>query len=692
MGRNENPWVRKLLSWHGHDRGGVRVPFHPTMGRPLADVLETPLLSRIEQLAFDLIEGTPGTPRWIFLVGGPGNGKSEAVESFIEALDNAADSGGLLARLVKQSFRRETIAPRCVRIAQRDLEGTVLEDSVRALTVIQDASAVDTPDQMAEDVLIGELAELITAPTGEEPIFICCANRGLIARARTAIRQREAYEWLDVSEVTELLTQLLTATGLGPDALAIDRSQCWPLEMDPRFAAWPLDLDSIIAANGDTSPFGHMLSKAVDEKEWRGQGSCTDCSSRDLCPFLTNAEMLRDTDIQHSLLKLLRHSEFATGQRWNFRDCYSLCAEIIVGQRDDFETKGTGDSPCQWVHILADEIRYGEQPTQQLAAAWELTFHLYSQALFPEWLDPITDIPDTQVGRSELTRVAFESIRRRQRSNGTQIRSALSGTFSTRLDPALATPTNSDALIRLVEDEFGQSVRQGYETLSPELSPVISVLMELMAKAEEDWTDLVVESRGDTKIRESLRVISSTLCKRYLGARDGEYLHQKELDQYESMLNNQNLLRELVPTLRSILAPENVFGASLIQVFGQPPTEASRDVIVSHSLGGIVTRGAVESTRERPGHDIPWLEVRGHHIPITFDLFESLRSHAAGAMLASFAPHARAALDKVSNAIGGKSARDSEAMLGGDVTIYIGSLGELRHDVDGAIRFTRNSQ
>ena len=688
MERNQNPWLTELLSWHGHDRGGVRVPFHPTMGRPLGDVIDTPLLDKIRRLALDLVADVPESPRWIFLIGGPGNGKSEAVEAFIRELDRAADSGGILSSLLSPMFVGEAIAPRRVQITQDELRGTLLENTVRGLTIIQDASAVDGPAHVAEEVLIEELAELVTSPTGQESVFMCCANRGLIARARSAIREQERYDWLNVDEVTELLTQLLTATGLGPEALATDRPGCWPLETDSRFAAWPLDLDSIISSGGDDSPFQRMIQVAVDPERWSGQGSCGDCDSRGLCPFYANAQMLHTMEAQCRLLTMLRHSEIATGQRWNFRDSFSLCAEIIVGQRDDFDS---GDSsPCQWVHTRADEIRYGSQASSKLAAAWDLTFHLYSQALFPEWPNSLDDLDQSTIATSELTRIALESISQRQRTSGAQIRSILVGGFSKRLDPALATPSDNESLIRLVEDEFGQSIWQGHETLKHKLNPIVRQLLELMVKAEEDWTEFARESRQIASIRESLRVISSVLCKRYLGVYEGEYLNQRELTEYEDMLSDQDRLRDLVPALRQILAPADKFGASLIGVFGQPPTEASKDVQVVHALGSVVPRHAAESTQGRPGHEVPWIEVQEHHVPLTFDLFEALRAHEAGAQLASFAPHTRAALDKVRIAIGGTSARNREGMLGGEVTIRLGSFGSLRLDANGSVTFAES--
>ena len=85
MPRNLNPWVPELLSWHGHERGGVRVPFDETSGNPLRGsggendgIIQTPLMLKLAALAVSVAAGELG-PRLIFLVGGPGNGKSEAV-------------------------------------------------------------------------------------------------------------------------------------------------------------------------------------------------------------------------------------------------------------------------------------------------------------------------------------------------------------------------------------------------------------------------------------------------------------------------------------------------------------------------------------------------------------------------------------------------------------------------------------
>ena len=687
MPSNSNPWVAELLSWHGHDRGGVRVPFHANMGKPLGFVVDTSLIRKLKRLALDLLDGTPDTPRYIFLVGGPGNGKSEAVEVFLRELDTLANSQGELINTVAQKFSLDPISPRRVEITSSELQETILQERIRRLIIIQDASAVDGPDLIAEDPLIEDLVDLITCPAEEEPVFICCANRGLVARARTAIQTKESFDWFRDPEITELLTELLTATGLGPSALAVDRPQCWPLERDRRFAAWPLDLDSIIKTDTEMAPFEQMIANAADERKWQGFNSCSDCTSRELCPFYINAEMLRDEDTRQRLITLLRHSEMATGQRWNFRDAFSLCAELIVGQRDDFNLNNGSGSPCFWVHERVCEISLNDQPLRRMPAVWDLVFHLYSQSLFPEWSDPSEELHANTLRQSTLTQAALEVFIQRQRSRGTQVRHLLAGVFSRRLDPAHATPSNAGSILRLVEEEFGQSVRQGLETFRDKLNPPMEQLLELMSLAEANWSEAVRESSRVRAILESLRIISSMATKRFIGVREGEYLNRENLVAFEALHRDPQKLREVVPPMRSFLAPEGTFGGSLVRVFGQPSPEPAGDILVTYPLGNVVPKVASESTDERPSHDIPWVEVEGYHIPLTFELFVALQAHSSGAQIASFAPHTRAAIDKVRNAIAGRLARDTEGMIGGGVSIKVGTLGYLTLGANGVLEF-----
>lgn len=83
------PYPSGLLQWAGHHSGGARRLFDERSGRPTGNVLATNLLSRLRRWASSFGSSSDGSPRVVILVGGPGNGKTEAVESTLGWLDES---------------------------------------------------------------------------------------------------------------------------------------------------------------------------------------------------------------------------------------------------------------------------------------------------------------------------------------------------------------------------------------------------------------------------------------------------------------------------------------------------------------------------------------------------------------------------------------------------------------------------
>ncbi len=114
-----------LLDWAGQRSGGVRRLFHEGSGRPAGSVIETPLLVRVRAWAHGLVAEPDSTPRVLLLVGGPGNGKTEAVEAAVSALDAALEKGGLLEATLRRDFNRGdgSPVPRLASVALREAQG-----------------------------------------------------------------------------------------------------------------------------------------------------------------------------------------------------------------------------------------------------------------------------------------------------------------------------------------------------------------------------------------------------------------------------------------------------------------------------------------------------------------------------------------------------------------------------------------
>ncbi len=139
--------------------------FDEASGRPGEGVFETNLLHKLEDWARRWTCNPNGVPRILMLVGGPGNGKTEAIESTVGWMDKAIGADGGLVRELARSFlpSGDGLVPRLV----RDDAGSHGNPSrTLSQSIVQDASAVlGTPDRPAAQLLLEELEAMQSAPS-----------------------------------------------------------------------------------------------------------------------------------------------------------------------------------------------------------------------------------------------------------------------------------------------------------------------------------------------------------------------------------------------------------------------------------------------------------------------------------------------------------------------------------------------
>lgn len=672
MPLRRNPQVPRLLSWHGHDSGGVHVPFQRNSS-PLGQTIDTRLMLRLRQLSKS-IAGGKESPRWIFLIGGPGNGKSETVQDFLTCLDEDLGMQGRLRDILADKFKPNPLSARRVAIDSSDVASAPgnFAASVGRLIVVQDATATDEASGNAAEQLVLDIADVLNSQ-GMLPLFVVCANRGLLSRALRESLQK----WGTGNPVTKLIVELIQTSSIGFEASYKKKklSSCWPLEYDTRAACWPLDLESLLVTPGASlSPAEQVIATAARDDDWK---VCADCDSSSLCPFRQNAAWLQDSGGRRSYLKILRRGELYTGQRWNFRNMFSLVAETMVGQWSDFESS---PHPCDWVHEQVNQLENASRAPAAIAPTYALLQRLYPHALFSRVYPNVTGRYEDSENwdRYEISRAVIAAIAITDGSTAKPIREILLGGYSD-LDPAAFTPSAKDHILREIEDEYSQSIELGNAAgYLPSFSLLESRFLRLLEQAETEWNQDLLGRRSFHAfyIVHLLRKLACTMVKRSVGVRLGHHAYEEYLAEYEVLIRDSSKLNRIKDTLQSLLG-ERELAFNILESFGQPQTEEAEELVEQITLKsvrtGIRTKQAPPISGSLPAHDVPFFEIGSdYRVPITFDFYRALCLRNEGCSSSSLPASVRAAIDRVRHQYAGELCRNKGNIVDGITSIVIG--------------------
>lgn len=675
------PFPAQLLNWAGNRSGGVRRLFDSTSGRPGKAVFETNLLHRLEDWAIAIAAHPQQTPRILLLVGGPGNGKTEAIESTVGWLDASLGCGGsLLANLRGSFFPPEgTVVPRFVRVEADSTGGGAHR---LGLSIVQDASAVvDASGRSAAQLLLDELEGIEASGTGEA--YLCCVNRGVLDDALI-----EAID-TDREGSQRLLEAVTRAVSLSPDA-----PSCWPLEGFPVVAVWPMDAESLLLppVRGGEEPARSLLRTALDNEMWAAAGTCSGGSS---CPFCGSRERLSRERDESSLMKILRWFEVASGKRWSFRDLFTLVSYLLAGHR--VSPRDSALEPCEWAGKLAsldEQARRGTKPSkEQSTAIFHLVAAQYQHALFHSWdreAGPALlrelkelDLEDDNTGMG----LAWFLSSRRSPYLPAMISDTLEG-LSGQLDPALTNAdaeiqatTNTKFALRELDVRFSRSVLEGLDYVRR---------LHVLTRLELDLLDRLAKLDGilslggirrkrpasATNVQRLIRDFACRLVRRTFGARTAAVLDAPILADFQRVLEDTagDDLFDIAQEVEQLLNRNQDFEISLTTTFGQPLPPAIRRatlIVPSRSVRPLEVK-----TSGRPISPICFLMVgdgrSGQPIALTYDLFKAVKELEQGMSMASLPRTVLALLDTTRARLSGPIVRDRAVL--DRARIKIGSI------------------
>lgn len=375
--------------------------------------------------------GEKGTVEWCLLIGGPGNGKSEALRKL---------AGALLVDL--EPKRPGLPAPRTVPTLWPERGAPVV--SGLEIVFINDASI---PRQDANPItnsssLFLDLRDCVDRFVSNKiPVVLFGnVNRGILIEEKDALRNNQekdrdsasefasqAIEWLANPPEKDFPISLPNVAGLetrvpidtkkpfygqftmplrslgkgthdiivhaiyldvlsllepkpGKNGPAIDFSTEPPVVADYQTYGGFSEND----AARETTVAGEVLLQLTDKGEWE-DGNCIDstdgtlCEAYEFCPFAQNAKWLRTVELQRTFLDALRSLEIAAGRRLTYRDLLSNYSLSILGEPEkDWLMR---IHPCAWVEDQARAIKFGNSGSRQ--ATVNIVSHRVYTNLFP---------------------------------------------------------------------------------------------------------------------------------------------------------------------------------------------------------------------------------------------------------------------------------------------------------------------
>jgi hypothetical protein len=693
-----------LQKWAGHRDGGVRRPFNDDSGRPTGQQIETPLISRLREWSADLVAGKK-VPRALLLVGGPGNGKTDAVEGCIDFFDEDMGAGGKLkaAFASKYNVSGGELPPRKVIVELSSIIGNLPAHLQSSISLVQDATEADSSqDGSPEELLLTELEGLLS---DEQPgIYLCCVNRGILAR--TAEIANQSNDQPDVTAFLNTITQCVTSSPNSPS--------CWPLQGYAEVALWPMDVESLVDKElvEDGKSVAHQIFEvALQESRWESP-----CQLNTRCPFCRNRKILSAGSALDSLVDLLHYYELSSGKRWTFRDLFSLVPYLLVGEPSELEIGGKPMSPCEWSaaqHKFATSGRLNSPERDR--APYLLMSHLYHHRLFPRW--PSFDSGEHRLAKRALLKVknddeglglaaSFFRFTARSKHLSTLVRGdvpvRVRSFMGPQLDPAIASGdgvlfmrNGEETTVTDLEERFSLSIGEGLNLAGSQLETLERDVLERLSLADESLMEDKFprnRTRQARLLQSTIRQFSARVAKRSLGSRRAVCLDSDMYSYYLSATKKPSVLNGVRKGLKSLLNDSNnQFRAGLATTFGQPVAHRSRDVSLSIDSPINVAVAEKLNMEGRPIDYLPYLLVDKHYIPLTFELFKALNEVNDGLHDASLPGEIYSLLDRVKSLVSGRIVRDQK-ILSEDPRIILGSSNDAIEYVSGEFVYSNEVQ
>lgn len=661
-----------LANWSSESSGGVKRPFDASTGRPIKQQISTPLSLRLEAL-FARRERKP-SPRAIFLIGGPGNGKTDMLEHIAHQID--AQSNVDVHRLCVLGFSSYKWCERVV------LDGNEY-GGYKFLDLIQDASDSNGDLNPVQSLL--EVIQRVLTPA-YQGLLLCCMNRGVLDKLR---RHVSGFDSSDPS--IEGFVKALHRS-ISPLASAAKVSS-WPLDNYDNVYAWPMDVESLFnePEKNSKSVGCSLISSAVEVDGWSSYLEAQPNRSS----ISINHALLSNKDFAYHLSRGLRRIEVHAGYRFTFRDSFSLLYHFFRG--------GLIQKPNQGLNEALDKL-------SELHYVWR---DLYFNRLF---VKPLVKMRGRESGVKEnLLKIYGQQIPADLVYDAIKMmcyaREEKSATISLveqdefqELDPALRNTgvvCCNDITIDFAEIDarFSVGIDEGRDYVSECL---LDIEREYLTELAEFVREHVKSSEGsDTRkdakrggVHAIFKCIAGRMVKRSIGVRFGLFKKQERIDEFISALVGKRDARAVAKVARAAIANDEK-GTSVRYSFNNPVgmQQGAQDVDVCMNFGGLdqlkienISDGLKDNDPEWPFLVLKY-DTGSAPTLIDFRMYEAFYEKGKAGLNAScFKPETALSLDNlISQAVGGRIRNAERLPPESMLEIESAIVPIIRRDVDDIV-------
>ena len=663
-----------FFSWSGSSDGAVKRPFEVDERR-LIGPIKTRVIERLDSWVKDVV-ACVDCPRSILLIGGPGNGKTDAVEGTIRKLGTLLGCPDEIEDHFQTEYKKHLdlgILPR--KVVLRNKIG-----NYDGLHIVQDATVRDpgSPGKTPQELLLDDLEEIVLNPSSQQ-LYICGVNRGVLAESISI-----AADGHHADSTVDFLNQVSFAVTSHPNSV-----DAWPLADYQDIAIWPMDIESLVDPSlyeDEETPGERIFSHIANTSRWKDHG---DCEAKEYCPFRANQKLLSNPKVRGALLELLHAYELVSGKRWNFREIFGLVSAMMVGSEENYEEL----TPCMWVQKQVKTATSARDNNKAYRATFNLVSKLYMHALFPRWpklgslrnqfAKNLKASGNTFRGEREIVQGFLSALFQRAPDNSSTVSTMLNGVIGEALDPVGYNgnrPINGSGTILMdhVEECFSHSVALGLRTISRYLIGQEKLLFKYLEQGEKFLEDTGALNKSNLPVAKavhaSMKIFASRTFKRSIGVRHSIYQHVDKVALYKQTLHNPQELGRLKRVFEKLINRDSSFQASLVTTFGQPDPSLSKNALLKSPWVPIKSL-PVADRDGRPGPVLPYFKVGRRAIPLTFELYFALYHSSEGLVPSSLPEEVFALLDSTKSCVLGEIVRDEERV--GQFDIIVGGLDEV---------------